>query len=115
MNALAGRCGYQVPANGETPTWTTPCQDFRERARREKGWKLANIMVIDNVEYAKYDDMYYVSKDGDVYSKYCNRLIKHSIDHDGYHRVDIHGSHVKVHRLVWAAWVEDPSGKQSTM
>lgn len=69
-------------------------------------------MVIDDIEFAKYDDAYYVSREGDVYSTFSNKLIKRSIDHDGYHRIDIHGRHTKVHRLVWAAWVDDPAGKQ---
>lgn len=49
--------------------------------------------------------MYYISEDGDVYSKYSNKLLKHYIDHDGHHRVDIHGKHIKVHKLVYLTWV----------
>ena len=70
-------------------------------------------MIIDGVEYRKYDDQYYVSADGDVYSTYCGRTLKHNIDHDGYHRVDIHHQHMKVHKLVYLTWFGlIPPGKQ---
>jgi len=62
-------------------------------------------MIINGKEYKPYDDHYYVSEDGDVYSGYINRSMKHNIDLDGYHRVDIHGRHIKVHKLVYNAWV----------
>jgi hypothetical protein len=59
---------------------------------------------IDGELYIKYDDMYYIGSHGEVYSMYSNTLLKHSIDHDGYHRVDIHGKHMKVSRLVFLTW-----------
>lgn len=62
-------------------------------------------MFFQGKEYRKYDDFYYVSADGDIYSTYKKGLLKHSIDLDGYHRVDIHSKHMKVHRLVFLAWV----------
>lgn len=62
-------------------------------------------MFFQGKEYRKYDDFYYVSVDGDIYSTYKKGLLKHSIDLDGYHRVDIHSKHMKVHRLVFLAWV----------
>lgn len=62
-------------------------------------------MFINGKEYKPYDDYYYISQDGDVYSKYINRSMKHNIDIDGYHRVDIHGRHMKVHKLVYITWV----------
>ena len=70
-------------------------------------------MVINGVEYRKFDACYYVSATGDVYSTYVRRCLKHSIDHDGYHRVDIHRTHMKVHKLVYLTWCGDiPAGKQ---
>ena len=62
-------------------------------------------MFFQGKEYRKYDDFYYVSADGDIYSTYKKGLLKHSIDLDGYHRVDIHSKHMKVHRLVFLVWV----------
>lgn len=61
-------------------------------------------MIYENKEFKKYDDFYYISEDGDVYSVYKNGLLKHAIDHDGYHRVDIHGQHMKIHKLVYLTW-----------
>lgn len=63
-------------------------------------------MNIKGIEYRKYDDHYYVSCDGDVYSTYSHKHLKHNIDCDGYHRVDIHGRHTKVHKLVYLTWRE---------
>lgn len=54
--------------------------------------------------YIPYDDHYYVSCDGDIYSTYINGLLKHSIMPSGHHRVDIHGKHMSVHRLVYMTW-----------
>ena len=64
-------------------------------------------VIINGIELRAFDETYYVSKNGDVYSTYSNKFLKHSIDHDGYHRVDIHSKHMKVHRLVYMTWVEN--------
>ena len=61
-------------------------------------------MIINGIELKAYDDMYYVSRFGDVYSIYSKKFLKHYIDHDGYHRVDIHSKHIKVHKLVYETW-----------
>lgn len=61
-------------------------------------------MTINGIEYKQFDENYYVSEQGDVYSKYSGKCLKHYIDHDGYHRVDLHGSHMKVHKLVYLSW-----------
>ena len=65
-------------------------------------------IIVNGITLKPYDDMYYVSKDGDVYSKYSNCFLKHNIDHDGYHRVDIHQKHMKVHKLVFIVWGTTP-------
>lgn len=62
------------------------------------------IIVNDKI-FKPYDDMYYVSCDGDVYSTYSNKILKPHVDLDGYLRVDIHGKHMKVHKLVYLTWV----------
>lgn len=70
-------------------------------------------MKINGIEYKKIDDMYYISKTGLVYSFYVKRNLKPNIDCDGYYRVDIHGKHKKVHRLVYRYWKgKIPKGKQ---
>lgn len=64
-------------------------------------------------EFKQYDDFYSVSKDGDVFSTHSGRCLKHYIDHDGYHRVDIHGAHMKVHKIVYMVWGGNiPDGMQ---
>lgn len=69
-------------------------------------------MFFNEKEYRPYDEYYYVSIDGDVYSAYKKDTMKHYIDHNGYHRVDIHGRHIKVHKLVYSVWIGDvPDGK----
>ena len=71
------------------------------------------MMIFQGKEFRKYDEHYYVSADGDIYSTYKKGLLKHSIDLDGYHRVDIHSKHMKVHKLVYLVWGGPiPDGKQ---
>lgn len=57
------------------------------------------------LKFKRYDDMYYISEFGDVYSKFSDKLLKHSISKDGHHRVDIHGKHKFVHKLVYETWI----------
>lgn len=66
---------------------------------------MTEAYIINDKLYRKYDSKYFVSADGDVYSMYCHHDLKHNIDLDGYHRVDIHGKHVKVHKLVYLTWI----------
>ena len=68
---------------------------------------------INNKIFKRYDDRYFVSKDGEVFSTYCNRVLKWDIDKDGYPRLDIHGHPMKIHKMVWLTWVsKDLEGKQ---
>lgn len=71
-------------------------------------------MIYNDIEFKPYDEYYWVSANGDIYSSYIKRCMKHNIDLDGYHRVDIHGKHMKVHKLVFLTWISDhiPAGKQ---
>lgn len=62
-------------------------------------------MIFNDKEFRSYDDMYHVSEDGDIYSTFKKDCLKHNIDCDGYHRVDIHGKHTKIHKLVYKTWV----------
>ena len=62
--------------------------------------------VIFNGEvFKRYDNMYFVSADGKVYSSYSNKILKNAIDISGYFRVDIHGKHMRIHRLVYLTWI----------
>ena len=65
-----------------------------------------SIIILNKQSFKSYDDSYYVSKNGEVYSNYSKKILKANIDNDGYPRVDIHGKHIKVHRLVWLVWKE---------
>lgn len=62
-------------------------------------------IIIQGKAFKKYDDAYYVSEYGDVYSMYTGKILKHLISEDGHHRVDLHGKHVFVHKLVYSVWV----------
>jgi len=74
---------------------------------------MSDFIFVNNEMLRKYDENYYISADGKVYSKYSQKYIKHNIDHDGYHRVDIHSRHIKVHKLVYLTWIGDiPEGQQ---
>lgn len=61
-------------------------------------------MIYNDKEFRSYDDDYYVSEHGDIYSRFKKGCLKHGVDCDGYHRVDIHGKHIKVHKLVYETW-----------
>ena len=68
-----------------------------------------NNIIIDNKIFKPFDEMYYVSEYGEVYSTYCNRILKQSIGTNGYLRVDIHGRHFTIHKLVYLTWIGDIS------
>lgn len=87
------------------PERAIPCQAAK---------MLGGITILYNgKEFKPYDEYYYVSEDGEIFSKYKNGVLRHYIDHDGYHRVDIHSKHIKVHKLVYLTWVGDiPDGMQ---
>lgn len=63
------------------------------------------MLLINNVIFKSYDNVYFVSANGDVFSTKSNKILVHNIDLDGYHRVDIQGKHVKIHKLVYQVWV----------
>ena len=71
---------------------------------REKG---IMILIYKRKIYKQYDNNYYVSAYGDIYSVYKKGLLHHYIDIYGYHRVDIHGKHTKIHKLVYLTWVDN--------
>lgn len=64
-----------------------------------------NEFILNDIVFKKYDDTYYVSEYGDVYSKFLNSTMLHEITYDGHHRVQIHGKHKFVHRLVYELFV----------
>lgn len=97
-------------ANGETPPgqYRAKFAQWSKYNERKLFW-----IYFNGTEFKQYDQDYYVSADGDVYSVKKNGLLRHYIDLDGYHRVDIHGRHMKIHRLVYLVWKGAiPSGKQ---
>ena len=48
-----------------------------------------------------------------ISAHYSKKFLKHSYDVDGYHRVDIHRKHMKIHRLVYHTWIGNiPNGLQ---
>lgn len=64
-----------------------------------------NEFIFNGIVFKKYDDTYYVSEYGDVYLKFLNSIMRHEITYDGHHRVQIHGKHKFVHRLVYELFV----------
>ena len=68
-------------------------------------------IIVNGMELKPYNEKYYVSNKGDVYSKYTNQFLKHEIDRKGYHRVNVYENkkhrHVRVHLMVYTTWVGD--------
>lgn len=62
-------------------------------------------VIFNNEVFKRYDNMYFVSADGKVYSSYSNKVLKNAIDINGYKMVDIHGKHMRIHRLVYLTWI----------
>ena len=69
-------------------------------------------IIIENKTLKPYDENYFISEYGDVYSLYSKKFLKHQIDRDGYHRVDIHSKHIKVHKLVYTTWIGNLSKEE---
>lgn len=65
------------------------------------------IILINGKRYKPFDDMYLISEDGDIYSKYSHKNIKWNITIDGHARVNIHGKHKFVAHLVLLTWITD--------
>ena len=67
------------------------------------------------MEYKSYKN-YLVYENGDVYSLYSNKLLKHDIDKNGYHSVTLffqrEKERIKVHRLIALLFLEVPSNWQ---
>lgn len=73
------------------------------------------IDVLNDFKPYPYNRAYLVGTYGDIFSTISNKFLKHYIDHDGYHRVDIYSDHVpthiKVHKLVYETYIGDvPDG-----
>jgi hypothetical protein len=70
-------------------------------------------IILNKKVFKKFDENYYISSDGQVYSLYSKKILKWNYDCDGYPRVDIHGKHKKIHLLVYKVWVGNiPEGQQ---
>ena len=76
-----------------------------------------DYLIINKKEYKKYKDtLYYVSKDGDIYSGYSKKFLKQNIRNaksKKYKYIDIYNKklkkerHILVHRIVYETWVRD--------
>ena len=71
-----------------------------------------NSLIINNKEFKKYNDTYYISSDGEVYSTYSKKIIKPLLrgqKHKQYYYVDIYidgkQKHMPIHKLVYQLWV----------
>jgi len=58
--------------------------------------------------FLSYDDTYDVASDGTIVNSRTGKELKHAIVNSGHHRVDIHGRHTFVHRLVYQMFGERP-------
>ena len=80
-------------------------------------------IIFNNKVFKQYrDTIYYLSEDGEVYSSYCNRLIKgcaRNYKSKHYYYIDVYSKekhkqiHVALHKMVYIAWNgEIPEGEQ---
>lgn len=61
-------------------------------------------MFINGRIYKEYDENYYISAYGDIYSVRKERDITHQVDNKGNHKVKLYGYHYSVARLVYDTW-----------
>jgi hypothetical protein len=59
-------------------------------------------------EFVIYQDDYMVSKEGQIYSKKVNRLLKPHVAATGHYRVKIHRKNIPVHRIVAEVFIPNP-------
>lgn len=105
---ICGVYKYNLYANGEPLTGNTVPSLLNKITT-----KVVVLLIYEGKIFKPFDDMYFVSESGDVYSAYKRGLLKQSIDIHGYPRVDIHGKHMKIHKLVYLTWNgEIPNGMQ---
>lgn len=62
-------------------------------------------LIINGNMFKRIDDIYYIDAYGNMYSRVINSYMRHEITHSGHHRVQLHGRHYFVHRLVYLLWV----------
>lgn len=96
-----------LPANGENPFLEiTPCQ-VNILTPFTGGNKMKRNCIINGDIFRSIDDKgyYFINKVGDIYSTRAGKMLKHQINWQGYHRVDLYGKHCQVHRLVYQTWV----------
>lgn len=80
---------------------------------------------INNLKYVKYEDYlemsygnkwksikeyseYYISDEGNVWSKFTNKILVNNLNKNGYYRVLLCGKQVPNHRLVATEFIENP-------
>ena len=66
-------------------------------------------------EWKYYDDNYIVSSEGDVWSKFTNRMLNPTLDGRGYLQLMLYGKSVKVHRMVALTFLGTPPFAQDTV
>lgn len=72
-----------------------------------------NYLKIDGILLKKYDDTYYIGQHGEVYSTYSHKFLKPEKNNIGYLRVNLHGKHKLIHKLVYETWIGSiPKGLQ---
>lgn len=71
-------------------------------------------IIINGLILKPYDENYFISDKGDVWSKRMKLFLKHEITLDGHHRVRLYGNKKRmIHRMVYEVWVgKIPNGLQ---
>ena len=62
-------------------------------------------IIIDGKIFKSFDENYYVSEYGEIFSAYSKKILKPGIDLNGYPRIEIHKKHIKIHKLVYLTWI----------
>lgn len=90
--------------------------DTRKKRGRKKGEKTKPKEIISSIDgfsgvlkpIKGYEGLYYITKDGKVYSRIQNKWLKIWADNQGYLVVNLQGEKKRVHRLVAEAFIPNP-------
>ena len=71
-------------------------------------------MIEDKKDIKDYEGLYAITRDGNVWSYKSNKFLKHVLDKDDYHRVNLCKDKkmktFRIHRLVAEAFIPNPKG-----
>lgn len=94
----------------------TNIDNIRKKTGRKKGVKTKSKGLISSIDgfdgifkpIQGYEGLYYITKDGRVYSSIQNKWLKPIINNNGYPTVNLQGQKKLIHRLIAESFIPNP-------